>query len=78
MEKKFIKPNYSNSNVNISATIAEFLGAPNKNATIKILEEELKKGYKNIVFICFDGMGIYPITQNLDENDFLRKILKKL
>jgi len=77
MSKEFIKPDYKNCNLNISSTLAEFLGAPNKNATLKILEEELKKEYKNVVFICFDGMGIYPIKENLNEKDFLRKNIKK-
>ena len=41
--KEFIKPNFKRSNVNISATLAEFLGAPNRNATLPELETELKK-----------------------------------
>lgn len=75
--KKFIKPDWTKSNLNISATLAEFLGAPNENATLPILKEELAKGYKNVVFICFDGLGIYPIEKNLSEDDFLRKNVKQ-
>lgn len=75
--KNFIIPNWTNSNLNISATLAEFLGAPNKNATLPILKRELDKQYKNVVFICFDGLGINPININLDENDFLRKNIKQ-
>ncbi|MDE6442355.1 MAG: alkaline phosphatase family protein [Clostridia bacterium] len=75
--KNFIMPDWTNSNLNISATIAEFLGAPNKNATLPSLKSELAKGYKNVVFICFDGLGIYPIKQNLPEDDFLRKSIKR-
>jgi len=77
MEKEFVKPNYKNCNLNISATLAEFLGVENKNATLKVLKEKLKKDYKNVVFICFDGLGIYPLIQNLEENDFLRKNIKQ-
>ena len=73
----FIKPDWNNSNLNISATLAEFLGAKNNNATLPILKEELKKDYKNIVFICFDGMGINPININLKKEDFLRKNIVK-
>lgn len=76
--KDLIKPNFKCSNLNISATLAEFLGAPNKNATLPILTDELKqKKYKNIVFICFDGLGIYPMNKNLDKNDFLMKHIKQ-
>ena len=69
--KNFIKPNWTNCNLNVTATLAEFLGAPNKNATLPILKSELAKGYKNVVFICFDGLGIYPMKKNLDKDDFL-------
>ena len=31
--KKLYKPDWNNSNLNISATLAEFLNAPNKNST---------------------------------------------
>ena len=75
---KFIKPDWENSNLNISATLAEFLGAENKNKTLKILNDELEKGYKNVVFICLDGFGINPININLDENALLRKNIKQV
>lgn len=73
MEKKFIYPNFSNSNINISATLAEFLGVPNKNSTIELLQNELKNGYKNVVFICFDGLGIYPLKKHLKEYELFLK-----
>lgn len=77
MNKKLIFPDFTRSNLNISATLAEFLGAPNKNVTLPIIESELEKNYKNIVFICFDGLGIYPINKNLEENSILRKNIKQ-
>ena len=73
----FIKPDWTNSNLNVSATVAEFLGAPNKNATLPVLKKELEKDYKNVVFICFDGLGIYPIEKNLTDDDFLRKNIRQ-
>lgn len=75
--KRFIKPNWTKSILNISATLAEFLGVPNKNATLPILKKELAKNYKNIVFICFDGLGINPIVKNLNKNNILRKNIKQ-
>lgn len=71
--QKFIKPDWNNSILNISATLAEYLGAPNSNATLPILKQKLAKYYKNIVYICFDGMGINPLERNLPEDDFLRQ-----
>lgn len=74
----FIKPDWTKSVLNISATLAEFLGAENKNATLPILKDELSKGYKNIVFICFDGLGIYPMKKNLRCDDYLMKNIKQV
>lgn len=73
MRQKLIKPDWKNNILNISATFAEFLGAPNDNATLPILAEQLKKDYKNVVYICFDGMGINPLERNLPQDDFLRR-----
>lgn len=72
MKRSFLLPDFKHCNLNISATLAEFLGAPNTNATLPLIKAELKKDYKNVVFICFDGMGIYPIEQNLGKDDYLR------
>ena len=44
--KKLIVPDFCKSIVNISATLAEFLGATNQNPTLPILKEELCKGSK--------------------------------
>lgn len=74
--KKFIFPDFTHSNINVSATLAEFLGAPNANATLTIIKKELAKNYKNVVFICFDGMGVHPLSVNLTETDFLRANVK--
>lgn len=78
MSKKFIKPNFENSNLNISATLAQFLGTPNTNKTLPLLQKELDKNYKNIVFICLDGLGINPININLARDSFLRKNIKQV
>ncbi len=77
MENTFIKPNWQKSNLNISATLAQFLGAPNTNETLPILKEELSKSYKNVVFICLDGLGINPININLEEDSFLRRNIRQ-
>lgn len=74
--KEFILPDFTHSNINVSATLAEFLGAPNGNATLPIIKQELAKNYKNVVFICFDGMGTHPLSVNLAETDFLRANVK--
>lgn len=73
-----IKPNFENSIVNISATLENFLGGKSKFKELKILKDELEKQYKNIVFVCLDGMGIYPLKENLDKQSLLRKNIKQV
>lgn len=75
--KKFIYPDFNNCVVNVSATLAEFLGAPNTNPTLEVLKNELKKDYKNVVFMCFDGLGTYPLQCNLPKTSFLRAHVKQ-
>ena len=77
-KKELILPDFSNSIVNISATLAEFLGAPNRNAILPSLKEELCKEYQNIVFLCFDGLGMYPLRKNLDKTDFMFQNLRPI
>ena len=74
---QFILPNYDKCNINISSTLAEFLGAPNNNATLPILKAELQKNYKNVIFICFDGFGTHPMEKNLKPNSFLNSHVKQ-
>lgn len=76
--KELITPDFRNSVVNISATLAEFLGAPNRNATLPVLQEELDKGYQKVVFLCFDGLGVHPMGKNLDGTDFLFQNLRQI
>ena len=66
-------PNFKRNILNISATIADYLGVPNEHAKLKSLQNELSKDYKNIIFICFDGLSNYTLKKNLKPNDFLRK-----
>ncbi len=70
---KFTKPDFNNNIINVSASLATFLNCDNKNKTLKVLDETLKKNYKNVVFIIFDGLGKNPLEINLDKSSILRK-----
>lgn len=78
MKTRLIKPDFNNNIINISATLAEFLGCPNDKPTLPALARELKKGYKHIVFLILDGMGINPINKNLKSDSFIRKNIKQV
>ncbi len=72
MKGNLIKPDFTRSVVNVSATLAEFLGCPNEKPVLPALKEALAHGYKNVVFLILDGMGLHPMRCNLEEHAFLR------
>ena len=74
---KFVKPDFKNSVLNVSATLADFLGAKNDIPKIELLKDYLNKDYKNVIYICLDALGIYPLKQNLTKDSFLRTHIKK-
>lgn len=73
----FKRPNFNKNIINISSTFSNFLGNKTDVKTLPILENELKKGYKNVVFIILDGFGINPIKINLKKDNLLRKNIKQ-
>ena len=74
--RDFIFPDFKKSNLNISSTLATYLGCKNDKPILDELMNELKKNYKNVVFMCIDGLGINPININLDDNTILKKNIK--
>ena len=78
MKMQFIKPDFNHNIINISATLAQFLGCPNDKPVLPALASELKKGYKNVVFLILDGMGINPVNKNLTPDCFLRRNVKQV
>ncbi len=72
----FTKPDFKNSVLNVTATLAEYFNAPNKNPVIPSLKEELDKNYQKVVFILFDGMGMHPLNVNAPKDGFLHKNIK--
>ncbi len=77
MPNHFTKPDFHANILNITATLAEFLGCPNDKPTLPLLAAELNKHYKNVVFLIFDGLGSHPIEVNLQEGDFLRRHIRQ-
>ena len=67
-----IKPDFQNGLINLSATLSNFVGARTTVPTLKELEEELKKEKKDVVFIIFDGLGVYNV-ENFSKKDSFYK-----
>ncbi len=69
----YTKPNFTKSILNISASLAKYLQVQTDKPSLANLDQVLSSSSaKNVVFICFDGMGIHPLQVNLSNNSFLR------
>lgn len=66
-------PDYRNSIINVSCSIFNHFGIKCNHQTLPYLDRYLAKGYKNIVFMLFDGMGTDAIKYHLPKDSFLRK-----
>lgn len=70
---KTIFPNYEQCLTNLTNSILNYYGFETYHSTLKEVDEELKKDYKNVVLILYDGMGASLLKRNLKEDDFLNK-----
>lgn len=66
-------PNYKNTNLNLVNSIMKNFGLKENYSTLNLMDKYLAKGYKNVCYMIFDGLGTYNLELNLDETSFLRK-----
>ena len=71
------KPIYKHSIINIPASISSYAGVRNKYPKSAVLQKELRKKYKNIVFILFDGLGKSIVNKHLKPSDIMRANIKE-
>lgn len=69
-------PNYDKSLISIISSIKGYYRTPYVYPTAPMLDNELRKGYKNIVLIVLSGMGTEMLERNLSRNDFFKKNMK--
>lgn len=70
---KIMHPNYDNCLVNVSNSILKYYGSQNTHNTLAELDEYLKKDYKNVIILLYDGFGSNLIRKNLGDQAFLSK-----
>lgn len=71
--KNIVLPDYNKSLMNITTTILEYYGVKTSKKTLPILEKELKKGYRNVVYILIDAMGSEILKKHPQQSAFLLK-----
>ena len=70
--KNIIFPDYDHSVLNLINSILKHYNVDTKYKSLPILEKELSKNYKNVVFIILDGMGEH-ILKRLSPNGYFSK-----
>jgi len=74
---KIVKPDYDNCILNIISSILGHFGVKTGYSTIKLIDRALLKGYKNVVLMVFDGMGVDILEKHLPPASFLRSNMKR-
>lgn len=63
--------NYDHSILSLISSVLKHYGVQTPYKTLPAVDEELKKGYKNIIFMVFDAMGDVPMKKILPPESFL-------
>lgn len=72
-----LMPDYTNSMVNLAASIQKYYGKESKYPTSFKLDKYFDKEYKHVVFLILDGLGPYIIKNALKPGDILYDNLKE-
>lgn len=66
-------PQYDNSILSVSASLAHHYGIDTPHKTQPALDKELAKGYKNVILFLSDGLGVNVLNRHLPSDSFLRQ-----
>ena len=67
------KPNFRKSIVNLSSTLSNFVGCKSEIKQLSKLKKMLyKKDYDNVIFIIFDGLGMYDVNELTTDNKYYK------
>ncbi len=66
-------PDYNKSILSVASSVLKYFGVTGcEYKTLPEFDKLLKKNYKNVIVMLFDGMGSALIEKHLKEDDFLR------
>lgn len=67
-------PDYDRSILSVASSVLKYFGVTDcEHKTLPELDELLKKNYKNVIVMLFDGMGTSVLNHHLKEDSFLRQ-----
>lgn len=64
-------PDYNKSVLSVTNSIISHYGIPPYHKTLQCIDDKLKKKYKNVVVMIFDGLGSTIMEKHLNKNSFL-------
>lgn len=64
--KPIVFPDYQNSILNITTSILKHYDVPTKYSSNTMLDEYLKKGFRNVVYILIDALGSQVLERHKD------------
>ena len=72
-------PDYQNNCIlGIPNSILRHYGATPHHNTLPVLDERLKKGYKNIVLLVLDGMGMAALKKHAPDGFLIKNCVMQL
>ncbi|MCL2107542.1 MAG: alkaline phosphatase family protein [Oscillospiraceae bacterium] len=78
MNQNIFLPDYHNSILGIPNSLLAHFGAKPHHATLPVLDERLRRGYKNVVLIVLDGMGMDALKAHAPDGFFMRNCVAGL
>ncbi len=66
-------PDYENGILNVVCSLQKHLGLNARHKSLALCDAVLDKGYKNAVFMVFDGLGADALKHHLPPESFLRR-----
>ena len=78
MSKDIFMPDYNNSILGIPNSILTHYGAKVPHETLPVLDEKLRRGYKNIVLWVLDGMGLDALKTHAPDGFLMKNYVAQL
>ena len=70
MNNEIVLPNYEHCILNTITAILKYYNVETEHKSLEVLDKELKKKYRNVVFIVLDGMGEHILNRMSPEGYF--------
>jgi len=78
MNKQIIFPDYKNNILGIPNSILSYFGAKPHNDTLSILDKRLRKGFRRVVLLVLDGLGMDALETHAPDGFLMKNCVTQL